>query len=116
MVILVIDIQKGITDSRLYNYESFLDNTIKLLDAARKNHVEVIYIQHDDGPGTGFSLGDEDFEIADQVAPKKGEKTYIKNINSKNPSIAASSIGIPAIYIFLSAKSKAIADSPLLIK
>ena len=30
--------------------------------------VEVIYIQHDDGPGTGFSVGDADFEMAEQVA------------------------------------------------
>ena len=82
MVILVIDIQKGITDSRLYNYESFLDNTIKLLDAARKNHVEVVYVQHDAGPGSGLSAGDEDFEIADQVAPEKGEKVFVKTINS----------------------------------
>ncbi len=73
MVILVIDIQKGITDSRLYNYEIFLDNTIKILDAARKTHVEVIYIQHDDGPGSGFSMGDEAFEIADQVKPEANE-------------------------------------------
>ena len=82
MVILVIDIQKGITDSRLYNYESFLDNTIKILDAARKTHVEVIYIQHDDGPGSGFSMGDEAFEIADQVKPEANEKIFCKTINS----------------------------------
>ena len=37
---------------------------------------------HDDGPGTGFSIGDEDFEIAEQVIPKEGEKIFIKNINS----------------------------------
>ena len=40
----------------------------------RENDVEVIYVQHDDGPGSGFSAGDEDYEIADQVAPiGKGE-------------------------------------------
>ena len=30
--------------------------------------MEVIYVQHDDGPGSGFSTDDEAFEIADQVA------------------------------------------------
>ena len=27
MVLLVIDVQKGITDGRLYNYQKFIDNT-----------------------------------------------------------------------------------------
>lgn len=82
MVLLVIDIQKGITDSRLYNFEGFLRDTRKIIDAARTNNVEVIYVQHDDGPGTGFSVGDVDFEIADQVAPNQAEKVYLKTINS----------------------------------
>ncbi|MBQ1608181.1 MAG: isochorismatase family protein, partial [Lachnospiraceae bacterium] len=82
MVLLVIDVQKGITDQRLYNYEGFLANTKKLIDTARANQVEVIYVQHDDGPGTGFSVGDEEFEIADQVTPLTGEKIYYKTVNS----------------------------------
>ena len=71
MVLLVIDIQKGITDNRLYDFEGFINNTKRIIAAAREHNVEVIYVQHDDGPGTGFSVGDEAFEIADQVAPEK---------------------------------------------
>ena len=56
MVLLVIDVQKGITDSRLYNYESFIERVVKIVDTARSNGVEIIYFQHDDGPGTGFSV------------------------------------------------------------
>lgn len=82
MKLLVIDIQKGITDNRLYNFESFIDNTKKIIDAARANQIEVIYFQHDDGPGTGFSIGDEDFEIANQVTPMDEEKVFVKDINS----------------------------------
>lgn len=82
MKLIVVDIQKGITDARLYNFDSFIKNVTKIIDAARKNNVEVIYVQHDDGPGTGFSIGDKDFEIADQVAPMDGEKVFIKEINS----------------------------------
>lgn len=82
MILLVIDIQKGITDERLYNYNSFIKNTVKIIEAARQNNVEVIYVQHDDGPGTGFSVGDDEFEIAEQVAPMEGEKRYIKDMNS----------------------------------
>ena len=82
MKLLVIDIQKGITDNRLYNFKSFIDNTTSIIKAARDNQIEVIYFQHDDGPGTGFSIGDEDFEIANQVAPMDGDKVFIKEIIS----------------------------------
>ena len=82
MKLLVIDIQKGITDNRLYNFESFIDNTKRIIDAARANQIEVIYFQHDDGPGTVFSIGDEDFEIANQVTPMDEEKVFVKDINS----------------------------------
>lgn len=82
MKLIVIDVQKGITDERLYDFDGFIKNVTSIIDAARKNNVEVIYVQHDDGPGTGFSYGDKDFEIADQVAPKENEKIFIKTINS----------------------------------
>ena len=82
MVLLVIDVQKGITDSRIYDYEGFLARLQQLIRTARDHQVEVIYFQHDDGPGTGFSVGDEIFEIADEVAPAPGEKVFIKTICS----------------------------------
>ena len=82
MKLIVIDVQKGITDERLYDFDRFIKNVTSIIDVARKNNVEVIYVQHDDGPGTGFSFGDKDFEIADQVAPKENEKIFIKTINS----------------------------------
>lgn len=82
MILLVIDIQKGIADNRLFNFDSFIQDTKKIIDAARDNNVEIIYVQHDDGSGTGFSVGDWNFEIVDQVAPTASEKVYIKNINS----------------------------------
>ena len=82
MVLLVIDIQKGITDNRLYDFEGFIKNTKRIIEAARANDIEVIYVQHDDGPGTGFSVGDEEFEIADEVKPEKSDKIFIKTVNS----------------------------------
>lgn len=82
MKLIVVDVQKGITDERLYNFDGFIKSVTKIINAARENSVEVIYVQHDDGPGTGFSIGDEEFEIAEQVVPKGNEKIYIKTINS----------------------------------
>ncbi|WP_147633947.1 cysteine hydrolase family protein [Treponema pectinovorum] len=82
MKLIVIDIQKGITNKKLYDFENFIKNTQKIIDAARADKVEVIYFQHDDGVGSGFSKGDVDFEIATEVSPKKNEKVYIKQFNS----------------------------------
>lgn len=82
MKLLVIDVQNGITDNRLYNFDSFIENIKNVIKAARKNQIEIIYFQHDDGFGSGFSIGDTDFEIASQVAPETGDKIFIKNINS----------------------------------
>ena len=82
MKLLVIDVQKGITDERLFEYEFFIKKTANLIETARKNGVEVIYVVHDDGLGSGFTKGCEDFEIADQIAPVENEKIYTKTINS----------------------------------
>ncbi|MBQ5341209.1 MAG: cysteine hydrolase [Oscillospiraceae bacterium] len=82
MILLVIDMQKGLVDEDLYDYESFTENVRKLIDAARDNNVEVIYFRHDAGPGSGFSAGDESFEIAEGFEPAPGEKVFDKTINS----------------------------------
>ena len=82
MILLVVDMQKALVDEDLYAYETFLDSTIRLVEAARKNRVEVVHVQHDAGPGTGFSIGDEGFEIIDPLRPLPGEKVFVKTINS----------------------------------
>ena len=82
MILLVIDMQKGLVGEDLYAFDNFLDRTVRLVDAARKNSVEVIFVQHDAGSGSGMSVGDEDYEIIDQIAPKYGEKVFSKTINS----------------------------------
>ena len=82
MILLVIDMQKAIVDGELYAFDTFMDRTARLVDAARKTGVEVIFVQHDAGPGSGMSAGDEGFEIVDEVRPRQGEKVYVKTINS----------------------------------
>ena len=82
MKLIVIDMQKALMDDELYDFEGLVGNVAKLIETARKNNVEVIYVQHDAGEGTGFSVGDEAFEIADEVAPLEGEKAFVKTINS----------------------------------
>ena len=82
MKLIVIDMQKALMDDELYNYEALVANIVKLIAAARENQTEVIFVQHDAGPDTGFSAGDEAFEIAEAVAPREGERIFVKTINS----------------------------------
>ena len=49
MVLLVIDVQKGITDERLYGFKKFADNLKRLIDASRKCGVEVVYVRRSIG-------------------------------------------------------------------
>ena len=37
MILLVIDMQNGLVDEDLYDYENFLNRTVRLVDAARTN-------------------------------------------------------------------------------
>jgi nicotinamidase-related amidase len=88
MTLLVIDTQKGITDDRLYEFEKLKANIKELISLARANGTEVVFVQHDDGPGTGFSVGDEEYEIFDEFAPTASEKKYSKTVNSAlHPSV-----------------------------
>ena len=72
MKLIVIDMQKALMDDELYRYERFMRRVEAVIAAARENGVEVIYVQHDAGPGTGFSVGDEAFEITDEVNQVSG--------------------------------------------
>ena len=82
MKLIVIDMQKALMDEELDHFTSLMENVAKVVKTARNSGVEVIYVQHDAGPGTGFSAGDEGFEITDEVAPRPGEKVFVKTINS----------------------------------
>ena len=82
MTLLVIDTQKGITDSRLYGFETLRANIKALIARAREEGVEVIYVRHDDGPGTELAAGAPGWEIAREVSPMKGEKIFDKRFNS----------------------------------
>lgn len=82
MKLIVIDMQKALVCEDLYESNKLLNNVVKLVKTARKNNIEVIYIQHDAGEGSGFSRGDESFEITDQLKPENNEKVFVKTINS----------------------------------
>lgn len=82
MVLLVVDTQKLITNPDLYNFDAF-ENAVKtLIAAARENHVEVIYVRHDDGVGAELTKGTPGFEVYEGFEPLQGEKIFDKTVNS----------------------------------
>lgn len=82
MVLLVVDTQRGCFNESLYAFETVKENIKKLIAEARANKIEVVYVQHDDGPGTDLEKGKDNYEIFDEFAPVDGEKRFEKNVNS----------------------------------
>ena len=82
MVLLVVDMQRALVCGELYDFEGFLERTVRLIGEARKHCVEVVFVRHDAGPSSGMTVGDDGFEFAEQARPEKGEKTFVKTVNS----------------------------------
>ena len=82
MILLILDVQKGITNEKLYAFDEFKKNIIRLIGEARKTGIEVVYVRHDDGEGSGFSKEDEAFEIYDGIKLLDGDKIFDKKVNS----------------------------------
>lgn len=57
MVLLVVDTQKLITNEKLYELNKFVFNVKEIIQKARENHIEVIFVRHDDGIGSELTKG-----------------------------------------------------------
>ena len=68
MILLVVDTQKGCFDERLYPFETVRKNIKQLITVARENQIEVVYVQHDDGPGTDLDKSADNYEIYEEFA------------------------------------------------
>ena len=82
MALLIIDTQNALVNGNLFEYEKFVENIESLIYNARKNHVEVIYIVHDDGVGSDLTMGTDGFKIYEPFKPLEGEKVFTKRVNS----------------------------------
>lgn len=82
MVLLVVDTQKAITNNELYNFEIFESHIMELINKARGNNIEIIFVRHDDGAGNKLTKGNAGFEIYDKFKPAENELVFDKNVNS----------------------------------
>ena len=73
---------KALVNDELYNYNEFIDNIQLLIKKARENNVEVIYVVHDDGIGSGLTKGTDGFEVFEKFKPLSNEKLFVKSVNS----------------------------------
>ncbi len=82
MVLLVVDTQKAITNAGLYCFDIFESHIIELINKARINNIEIIFVRHDDGVGSNLTKGSEEFEIYEKFKPAEDELVFDKNVNS----------------------------------
>ena len=82
MVLLVVDTQKAITNSGLYQFDLFEARIKQMISTARNNDIEVIFVRHDDGVGYELTKGKEGFEICESFQPADDEVIFDKNVNS----------------------------------
>ena len=82
MVLLVVDTQKLLVNSKLYNFENFVTNIKELIDTSRKNNIEVLYVIHDDDVESDLTKGKDGFEVYEAFKPMEQEKVFVKNANS----------------------------------
>ena len=82
MILLIIDTQKMIMTTELYNFELFTQNIKELIATARKNNIEIIYVRHDDGSGEPLTVGAPGFEIYSDFQPLATDKIINKSANS----------------------------------
>ena len=82
MVLLVVDTQKAITNSRLYQFHLFESHVKELIKKARHNDIDIIFVRHDDGVGNELTKGNDGFEVYDGFQPYDNEIIFDKNVNS----------------------------------
>lgn len=82
MVLLVVDTQQLITNTKLHQFHLFESRVKTLLATARTYGIEVIYIRHDDGEGKALTKGTDGFEIYQEFKPADGELVLDKYVNS----------------------------------
>ncbi|NBJ91983.1 cysteine hydrolase family protein [Parablautia muri] len=82
MVLLVVDTQNLIMNNDLYEFQTLVYRIRTLIDKARNNNIEVIYVRHDDGIGQKLTKGTLGYEIYEEFQPMSDERIFDKNVNS----------------------------------
>jgi nicotinamidase-related amidase len=82
LALLIVDVQNEAVALGPYRSNEVLENIARLIEACRRAGVEVVHVQHDDGPGSALEAGSSGWEIHSTVRPAPGEKVVHKRHNS----------------------------------
>ncbi|WP_297633274.1 cysteine hydrolase family protein [uncultured Clostridium sp.] len=82
LVLLIIDVQNELINSNPYNKENVINNLKLLIASARKQFVEIIYVQHTSLESSPYSKGLSTWEVYNEVKPIKNDTIFYKNYNS----------------------------------
>lgn len=82
MILLILDAQKLITNSSLYDFTEFESRVKQLISCARENRKEVVFVRHDDGCSGPLKKGSDGFEIYEGFSPAENERIFDKTVNS----------------------------------
>ena len=77
-VLLIIDVQQGLFTEPRYRQELVLANINRAAAHVRQNHGRVIYIQHDDLPGSELEPGTPGWQLHQTLQPARGDSQVRK--------------------------------------
>lgn len=80
--LLVVDVQEALVGDHPYREAEFIGSIRRLLETARQNRVEVIYVRHDGGAGDELEADTSGWNVYHAVAPEPNEKIFDKKFNS----------------------------------
>lgn len=88
--LIIIDVQNFLVSLKPFDFEQVVSNIKKLIQEARANQVEVIYIQHTIAESQ-MALNTVGWQVYDEIKPLAKEKTFSKYFNSafKNTELRA---------------------------
>ena len=84
--LLVIDIQRGAFDGErcapIDRPETFVENALQLIGAARGSGTPVVFVKHCDSAGEVFEEGSPHWELHESLVPQTGDKVLKKYASS----------------------------------
>jgi nicotinamidase-related amidase len=81
-LLLIVDVQQVIADQKPYLFDEVLSNIKTLLEKFREMKKPVIFIQHNDGPGSDLEVNTPGWQIVKEIEPLPGERVIPKHFNS----------------------------------
>lgn len=82
LALLVIDMQNGLVNQGPWNIEEVVNNIMQLINKARSNEVEVIYVNHTLEGHILFDPNSQNWKVCRELSPQKTEKLFRKNYSS----------------------------------